>query len=594
MRNGCSEFEGLIAAALYQQLQAAEKARLDQHLQGCDSCRRESQELERSIQLVGRPSVESTGTHGDAFLAGVRKKLTQKTHRKIAIRKAPVRRFAWVLPTSIAAALLLTALGIFLSRKEEPTVAPVKIVFEEPKPIAPTPKAPVPEPAPEPAPTPVPPPAPTPAPAVPPTPPVPAPTPAPAPAPVEKPAVVDAPAPAPTALPVPAPRETLVVMGRIDALQGEVVVESETGKVAARPELGLVPGQEIQTGGRSSYAVIKISDGTRITLAADTTFKLTSDLKPGAGRSFLLSRGSLRADVAKQPAGVPLIFATPTAQARVLGTDLALLAGADATRLEVRSGKVRLVRNDDGVAADVAAGQVAVAPRTGAFAAKPGRVTAGLQALYLFHEGQGAVVHDVSGAGAPLDLKIPVPRSAPWASPGLRIQGNLRIDTDGAATRIIDACRKTQELTIEAWVQPARAVPDFEGALVALSTDVPDRSFALIQGAGTYDAWLRTSTTDGSGRPPLSTGKGVAEPKLTHVVFTRSAAGQERLYVNGLERAARVRPGTFASWNDAHHLYIGNESFEERPWAGTFRLVAIYSEALSTAEVIRNFKGGAE
>jgi hypothetical protein len=64
--------------------------------------------------------------------------------------------------------------------------------------------------------------------------------------------------------------------------------------------------------------------------------------------------------------------------------------------------------------------------------------------------------------------------------------------------------------------------------------------------------------------------------------------------VNGLERAARVRPGTFASWNDTHHLYIGNESFEERPWAGTFHLVAIYSEALTTAEVIRNFKGGAE
>jgi len=592
MSNGCGEFEGLIAAALYQNLRADEQARLDQHLQGCDSCRRESQELGRTVQRVGRPDAESADTQGDAFLAGIRKKLTQKTHRKLAIRKAPVRRFAWVLPTSIAAALLLTALGIFLSRKQEPTVAPVSIVYEEPKPIAPAPKPPVPVPAPEPAPTPAPQPAPTPAPVVPPTPPAPAP----APAPVEKPTIVEAPTPtpAPAPVPAPAPRETMVVMASIDTLQGEVVVESESGKLAAKHELGLMPGQEIHTGSRSSFAVIKVSDGTRITLAADTTFRLTSDLKPGAGRGFLLSRGSLRAEVAKQPAGAPMIFATPTAQARVLGTELALLAGADATRLEVRSGKVRLVRNDDGVAADVAAGQVAVAPKTGAFAAKPGRVTAGLQALYLFHEGQGAVVHDVSGAGAPLDLKIPVPRSAPWAAPGLRIQGNLRIDSDGAATRLIDACRKTQELTIEAWVQPARAVPDFEGALVALSTDVPDRSFALIQGAGTFDAWLRTSTTDGSGRPPLSTGKGVAETKLTHVVFTRSAAGQERLYVNGLERATRVRPGTFASWNDAHHLYIGNESFEERPWAGTFRLVAIYSEALTTAEVIRNFKGGAE
>jgi ferric-dicitrate binding protein FerR (iron transport regulator) len=591
MSNGCSEFEGLIAAALYGSLQPAERARLDQHLQSCSSCQREVQELEETVRRIGRPSAEPADKHGDAFNAAIRKKLTQKTHRKLAIRKPPAaRRFAWVLPTSIAAALLLTALGIFLSREKEPSIAPVRVVYEEPKPTPPTPKPPVPEPLPEPAPAPTPQPTPAPAPAVPPTPPAPAP----APPPVEKPVIVDAPTPAPAPPPAPAPRETLTVMASIDAMHGEVAVQSESGKVAAKPELGLVPGQEIQTGSRSSYAVIKVSDGTRITLAADTSFRLTSDLKPGAGRGFLLSRGSLRAEVAKQPAGAPMIFATPTAEARVLGTELALLAGADATRLEVRSGKVRLTRKDDAVSVEVAAGQVAVAPKTGAFAAKPGRVTAGLQALYLFHEGQGAVIHDVSGAGAPLDLKIPTPRLAPWTSPGLRLQGNLRIDTDGAATRLIDACRKTQELTIEAWVLPSKAVPDFEGALVALSTDVPDRSFALIQGGGTYDAWLRTSTTDGSGRPALSTGKGVAEPKLTHVVFTRTASGQERLYVNGLERAARVRPGTFASWNDAHHLYLGNESFEERPWAGTFRLVAIYNQALSTAEVVRNFKGGAE
>jgi len=382
-------------------------------------------------------------------------------------------------------------------------------------------------------------------------------------------------------------------MAQIESLNGEVAVQTEAGKIPARPELGLIPGQEVQTGGKSSYAVLKISDGTRILLSADSSLRLVTDLKAGAGRAFVLSRGTLRAEVAKQPPASPMIFNTPNAEARVLGTELVLLAGADSTRLEVRTGKVRLTRRDDGASAEVVAGHSAVAPRTGAFASKPARASLGLQTLYLFHEGQGNVIHDVSGAGAPLDLRLTKGKSS-WSASGLTLGGNPMIKSDGAATRLIDACRKTQEITLEAWVEPAVAVPGFEGAIVSLSTDVQDRNFALAQGAGFFDAALRTSTTDGGGRPPLSSGKGSCETKLTHLVFTRTAAGQERLYVNGVERASRSRAGSFASWNDAHHLFIGNESFEERPWSGTCRLVAVYSQALAPAEVARNFKVGIE
>jgi len=105
---------------------------------------------------------------------------------------------------------------------------------------------------------------------------------------------------------------------------------------------------------------------------------------------------------------------------------------------------------------------------------------------------------------------------------------------------------------------------------------------------------VRLSTTDGGGRPVLSTGKGACETKLTHVVFTRDASGRERLYVNGVEKALRTRPGTFSTWNEKFLLYAGNESFEERPWSGTLRLAAVYSQALTAADVVRNFKAGVE
>jgi hypothetical protein len=380
-------------------------------------------------------------------------------------------------------------------------------------------------------------------------------------------------------------------MARIEVVHGEVVVQTESGKIPAKVELDLIPGQRLQTGPRSGSVVIKITDGTRITLGADSALRLVADFKAGAGRSFELSRGLLRAEVTKQPAGAPMMFATPTADARVLGTELLLSAFPDSTRLEVRSGKVKLTRREDGVSADVAAGQVAVAPSAGAFAAHPARHAQGLQALYTFHDA-GNEVHDVAGFSQPLDLRILKGRLTSTA--GLRVEGNPRLETEGPATRLIEACRRTQELTLEAWIQPARAAVDFEGAIVSLSTDVQDRNFALAQKGDAWEAALRTSTSDGGGRPALTAGKGSSETKLTHLVFTRSAAGQERLYVNGAEKGARVRAGTFATWNETFKLFLGNESFEERPWSGVYRLVAIYSQALSPAEVARNFKVGVD
>lgn len=567
----CEESRGLIAAALYGPLNTGDRQSLEAHLASCADCRRESGELSGVKQALGR--TEPADVQGDAFAAAIRRKLGKKTARPIA----PPRPL-WVIPASLAAAVTLVIVGVVLYPREprvEVSVRPPD-VLPAPKPTPRIPEPPAPEIKP-----------PTPAPVVP-APPPPAPVPAPVPEPVKP---TPEPAPEPVPPPAPALRETVAVMARIESVHGEAAVQTESGKVPAKADLDLIPGHRIQTGPRSGSVVIKVTDGTRITLAADSTLRLVGDVKPGAGRTFELSRGLLRAEVTKQPAGAPMMFATPTADARVLGTELLLSAAADSTRLEVRTGKVKLTRREDGVSADVAAGQVAVAPSTGAFAAHPARHAQGLQALYLFHD-PGNEVHDVAGSSPPLDLRILKGRVTSTA--GLRVEGNPRLETDGPATRLIDACRKSQELTLEAWVQPARAAIDFEGAIVSLSTDVQDRNFALAQKGDAWEAALRTSTGDGGGRPALSSGKGSSEAKLTHLVFTRTAAGQERLYVNGVEKAARVRAGTFATWNETFRLYMANESFEERPWSGVYRLVAVYSQALSPAEVARNFKVGVD
>lgn len=574
----CEEIQGLAAAALYGALRPDEQRALQQHLPTCDACRREAQELAGTVQLLGK--TEPAEIQRDAFLAGIRRKLGKKK-----VRPVVAGRPAWVLPAALAAGFLLVVVGVLLFPQPKPVV---EVAVRPPEPLVPAPPAPKPSPpdlkppaplTPVPAPTPAPAPTPTPA-------PVPLPEP-PAPEPEVKPPAPEPPAPAPK----PVVRETVAVMARIESVHGEVAVQTDHGRVAAKADLDLIPGQELHTGGRSSSVVVKVTDGTRLVVAADSALRIVADAKAGAGRRFQLSRGLLRAEVAKQPAGAPMLFATPTADATVLGTELVLHASADATRLEVRSGKVRLTRREDGAAADVAAGQAAVAPKSGAFAAHPARHSQGLQALYLFHE-TGNDVFDGSGQSPAIDLRLLKGRVTSTA--GLRVEGNPRLESDAAVSRLIDACRKSQELTLEAWVQPARATADFEGAIVSLSTDVQDRNFALTQKADAYEATLRTATSDGGGRPPLSSGKGTSETKLTHLVFTRTAAGQERLFVNGVEKAARVRAGNFSTWNPGFRLFLANESFEERPWSGVYRLVAVYSQALSPAEVARNFKVGVD
>src|SRR5436190_6862400 len=299
----CSDCQGLIAAALYGPLQPGEQLELKKHLATCEACRRESQELAGTVQLLG--NAEPAEVQRDALASGIRRKLAKKKTRPVT-----ERRPAWVLPATLAAGFLLVVVGVLLFPHEKPSVV---VAVRPPDPVVPAPPPPKPTPPDlkPPAPPPV---APTPAPV-----PTPAPIPVPVP-PAPEPEVKPPPTPEP---PPPAPkpvvRETVAVMARVESVHGEVAVQTEAGRVAAKADLDLIPGQELHTGGRSSSVVIKITDGTRIVLATDSALRIVADAKAGAGRSFQLSRGLLRAEVAKQPAGAPMLFATPTADAQVLG-----------------------------------------------------------------------------------------------------------------------------------------------------------------------------------------------------------------------------------------------------------------------------------
>ncbi|MBI3855042.1 MAG: FecR domain-containing protein, partial [Planctomycetes bacterium] len=304
-----------------------ETERLSDHLQDCERCRREFD------QLCG-------------LGAAMRGALVRRPR---AVR--PSRPSA--VPLAIAAAFALAAVAVLVYPKEKPGPTPVTIaqtpitIVEAPATPAPPPPLPAPR-LPE-APTAARPEL-TPRPALP-APEIPAPTPVeaetPAP-PVEAPVKVE-----PAATRVVEKSEAVAALERIE---GEVVVTGPAGRVPARSNQPLEAGSGLSASGARSRAVVRFADGTRVELGEKTVVAQISDRAgaKGVGKWIEVSEGTVTVDAAHQPADRALILATPQGEARVVGTVFRLVVDPAATRLEVLEGKVRLSR--PGAAVDVHGG----------------------------------------------------------------------------------------------------------------------------------------------------------------------------------------------------------------------------------------------
>ena len=270
----------------------------------------------------------------------------------------------------------------------------------------------------------------------------------------------------------------------------------------------------------------------------------------------------------------------------------------DAGRLEdARVGSGRLDAGDgvdSGFATD-AGGSDAGGSGTDA----AGAIDAGIRArvpgpvvLYLFDEGSGDVVFD-QGPAPRADLTIVPPSAVTWRSSGLTIDAAARIAYPPAATKLVDACQATGEITVEAWVTPADAVQRGPARIVTLTRDKQDHNFMLGQQGDFYQARLRTTDTDALGDPTVSSLVGTGTTALTHVVFVRGAANPNlRIFVNGSFTGADPRSGTFDTWDPAHRLVLGNDLTDDKAWLGTLHLVAVYDRALDPAEIQQNYEAG--
>jgi ferric-dicitrate binding protein FerR (iron transport regulator) len=317
-----------LAAFAEDRLARSERERLLDHAADCDECR---------LALLSLPPA-----------------------RARARVRPPVR--SWI-PWGVAAALFIAIVGLLALRRgpEPKPEAPVAEVPERPE-APPPPELPKPEPAPRPEfPKPQPPPE-TPKPVPRPEEPVP---------PEEKPPVPTPepgkPAPEkPPATPAPVRPPTLTVVAVLDRAEGEVLVLGAGGRIAVKAGQSLRPDDGLECRG---LARIVFPDQTKVEASGETLIREISDAK---GKRLRVEKGTVTAEVAKQPEGMPLVFSTPHGEAKVVGTTLRIHVDPDpkkGTRLEVGEGKVEL-RNAAGRSVLVEAGRQAVAATGLALAAR--------------------------------------------------------------------------------------------------------------------------------------------------------------------------------------------------------------------------------
>lgn len=211
-------------------------------------------------------------------------------------------------------------------------------------------------------------------------------------------------------------------------------------------------------------------------------------------------------------------------------------------------------------------------------------------ALYEFNEDSGSQIFDSSGVNPPANLDILDQKALKRESGSLTILSPVLLSSKSPPAKLINAIKRSGEITISAWITPANLSQSGPARIVTISRDSSNRNVTLGQDKTKFDARFRTEKTGVNGTPSLSSGKVVT--KRTHVVFTRSKTGMEIMYLNGRKTGQRSFPSSPKNWDSNYRIALGNELSNNRPWLGTFHQVAIYSHALSPTDIAQQFQDG--
>ena len=152
---------------------------------------------------------------------------------------------------------------------------------------------------------------------------------------------------------------TEAAVALVTRVEGEAFLPAGGSRTPVRAGQDLLEGQGLDVPAKGLVEVT-FRDRTRLEIRSETEIRELSAV-PARGKRLFVAKGTVWADVNKQPPAQPMIFQTPHGEAKVVGTTLRLVVEAGATRLDVSEGKVLLTRKPDGKTVEVASGHFAVA-----------------------------------------------------------------------------------------------------------------------------------------------------------------------------------------------------------------------------------------
>ncbi|MBN1670087.1 MAG: FecR domain-containing protein [Kiritimatiellae bacterium] len=409
-------------------------------------------------------------------------------------------------------------------------------------------------------------------------------------------------------------------LAQLAAVQGEAYVVAGAVQREAKPGQPIRQDDWLLTRAGASAAV-RYPDATwlRLEQATDLQFRAAADraseLTPA--KALYVRCGVLTADVRPQPAAAPMTVGSPHADLVVLGTQFRMTVSADATRVDVMAGSVRLSNRLSGESLVVSARASAVAGPGTRLAAGPGRTAqppgrkpaeraaeARPLVRYEFQEGGGPLVRDTAGLQPGLDLLIRDPAATRWLpGGGLALVRPTVLRSRQKATRVTQACMASGAVSIELWVRhyPIPNEPEYPHiiTLVPVSTKA---NFTLglnrdARGRPIYKGSLRTPRRMYEGMEETVSPAGCVSAGLTHVVYTRDASGENRLHIDGHDRTDRARSASgtgydLSVWLGDVYMVLGNEINGIFPWLGELHFVAVYDRALSADEVRLHYARG--
>ncbi len=228
----------------------------------------------------------------------------------------------------------------------------------------------------------------------------------------------------------------------------------------------------------------------------------------------------------------------------------------------------------------------------GISASTRGRVENNVIALWEFKNNSSNVAFDTSGVDPAINMDV-IGDAQLQNSGGVRFTGGRLQGKTGDSRKLYDLIATVGEYSVEAWVVPENVTQDGV-PIIAYSGGANEHNFMLGQTLYNYDYFNRSSVTDGSGSPRVSTPNDdeVLQATLQHVVATYTPAEGRKIYVNG-ELVSEADPGvtgTLGDWNNSFALVLGAHAGED--WHGTLRLLAIHNRALSQADIQTNFEAG--